>query len=81
MAARVKDVLEKHAEFFGVLAERDYRNYWLGRGFSDIGLNLWFLAAAWLVLDLTDSPAWVGLVGGITAFPAIVRKNFRQFKQ
>ncbi len=45
--------------------------FWLGRGFSDLGLNLWFLAAAWLTLELTDSQAWVGLVGGVTAIPEI----------
>ena len=50
---------------------RDYRNLWLASGFSDIGLSLWFLAAAWMTLELTDSQAWVGLVGGIVAVPAI----------
>ena len=71
MAMRARLYMRKRPEFLGVLALRDYRNYWLSRGFSDIGLNLWFLAAAWLTLELTDSQAWVGLVGGIAAVPAI----------
>lgn len=55
-----------------VLELRGYRNFWISGAFSDIGLNIWFLAAVWLVLDLTDSVAWVGLVGGITAAPALL---------
>jgi MFS family permease len=55
-----------------VLGERGYRNFWISGAFSDIGLNIWFLGAVWLVLNLTDSIAWVGLVGGITAAPALL---------
>ena len=71
MATRATKLLRKRPEFLGVLALRDYRNLWLASGFSDIGLSLWFLAAAWMTLELTDSQAWVGLVGGIVAVPAI----------
>ena len=64
-------LIRRRPEFLGVLALRDYRKLWLASGFSDIGLSLWFLAAAWMALELTDSQAWVGLVGGIVAVPAI----------
>ncbi len=36
---------------------------------------MWFLAAAWVLLELTDSPAWVGLIG-LTALPAILLSIF-----
>lgn len=31
---------------------------------------MWFLASSWVLLELTDSPAWVGLLG-VNAVPAI----------
>ena len=55
-----------------VLDQRGYRNFWISGGLSDIGLNIWFLAALWLILNLTDSVAWVGLVGGMAAAPALL---------
>ncbi len=36
---------------------------------------MWFMAGAWVLLELTDSPAWVGLIG-ITAVPAIALSMF-----
>ncbi|MSP21889.1 MAG: hypothetical protein EXR66_02535 [Dehalococcoidia bacterium] len=35
------------------------------------GLNFWFLGAYWVVLELTDSPLAVGLIGGLAAAPSI----------
>lgn len=71
MALLSRSLLRKRPAALQVLESRDYRLYWLTRGFSDLGLNLWFLAAAWLTLELTDSQAWVGLVGGVAAIPAL----------
>jgi MFS family permease len=58
------------------LRDVDYRRYWLAAGLGGFGLNFWFLAAAWLVLDLTDSPLMVGLVNGLAAAPSIVLSLF-----
>lgn len=52
------------------LSNRDFRNFWLAGTVGDIAVNMWFLASAWVLLELTDSPIWVGLLG-ITAVPAI----------
>ena len=76
MATRAKSLLQKRPEFLGVLAVRDYRNYWVALGFSDIGLSLWFMAAAWLMLELTDSQAWVGLIAGSAAIPGLALTLF-----
>lgn len=54
-----------------VLRLRDYRRYWLGSGLTGFGLNFWFLGSAWVVLELTDSPFAVGLIGGLAAAPSI----------
>ena len=50
----------------------DYRRYWLSSGLTSFALNFWFLGAAWLVLELTDSPFAVGLVGGLAAAPSLL---------
>ncbi|MDA1258659.1 MAG: MFS transporter, partial [Chloroflexi bacterium] len=76
MSSRVRSILRRRPSAFQLLASGNYRNYWINRGFSDLGLGFWFLGAAWLTLDLTDSQAWVGLVGGIAAIPAIAVSLF-----
>lgn len=55
-----------------VLRLPDFRRYWLGFGLTGFGLNFWFLGAYWVVLELTDSPFAVGLIGGLAAAPSIV---------
>lgn len=55
-----------------VLRLRDFRRYWLGFGLTGFGLNFWFLGATWVVLELTDSPFVVGLIGGLAATPSIL---------
>jgi len=57
---------------FAALRDRDYRRFWLAQGAGGFGMNFWFLAAAWLMLDLTDSPLMVGLINGFAAAPSIV---------
>ena len=49
----------------------EYRRFWLSATASGFGLNLWFLAASWQVLQLTDSQLQVGLVGGLAAAPSL----------
>ncbi len=50
----------------------DYRRYWLGAALTGLGLNLWFLGAAWLVLELGGSALHVGLISGLAAAPSIL---------
>ena len=43
----------------------EYRWLWSSAFFSSMSMGLWLLAQGWLVLKITDSPFWVGLVAGI----------------
>lgn len=41
-----------------------FRSLWLAGMFASVGWNVESLAQGWLVLQLTDSPLWVGAVAG-----------------
>jgi len=72
VGSRVPNSRFKRPAALSVLGQRGYRNFWIAGTFADIGLNIWFLGAVWLVLELTDSVAWVGLVGGMSAAPVLL---------
>ncbi len=55
-----------------VLAIRDFRWFAVSAAFSDLGISLRLVVTAWVVLELTDSAAWVGLVVGIRALPTVL---------
>lgn len=48
---------------FRALRHRNYRLYFAGQGVSLIGTWMQRVAMGWLVYRLTESPAWLGLVG------------------
>src|SRR5437879_7445248 len=50
---------------FGALAHRNFRLFFLGQGVSLIGTWMQNIAQGWLVLDLTNSPFYVGLVSAL----------------
>jgi MFS family permease len=50
---------------FGALAYRNFRLFFLGQGVSLIGTWMQNVAQGWLVLDLTNSPFYVGLVSAL----------------
>lgn len=56
---------------FGVMRHRNFRYYWFGFLVSNAGGWIQAVAQAWLVLELTNSPGWVGLVGFVRAFPLL----------
>ena len=76
MATRARIHFRKRPEFLGVLALRDYRWFLASAAFADLGIALRFVVTGWVVLELTDSAAWVGLVIGITALPSILLALF-----
>jgi MFS family permease len=57
---------------FRALAHRNYRLYFVGQGTSLVGTWMQQVAAAWLVFQLTDSPAWLGIVVFAGQAPALV---------
>src|SRR5438876_10473416 len=50
---------------FGALAHRNCRLFFLGQGVSLIGTWMQNIAQGWLVLELTNSPFYVGLVSAL----------------
>lgn len=56
---------------FGALEAPVFRNYFLATIVSNIGSWMQILAQGWLILELTDSPFYLGLVGLVRAVPTI----------
>ena len=50
---------------FGALAHRNFRLFFLGQGVSLVGTWMQNIAQGWLVLELTNSPFYVGLVSAL----------------
>ena len=44
---------------------KDFRWYWVSVFFSSMSMGVRMLAQGWLILDLTDSPFWVGAAAGV----------------
>ena len=57
---------------FRALRIRDYRLFWSGNFLSNIGTWMQNVAQGWLVLQLTNSPFLVGLVGFAQQVPALI---------
>jgi MFS family permease len=57
---------------FRALRHRNYRLYWTGMIISQTGTWMQMLAQQWLVLQLTDSALWLGIVGFCSAFPILL---------
>src|SRR2546430_4755760 len=57
---------------FGALAHRNFRLFFLGQGVSLIGTWMQNIAQGWLVLELTNSPFYVGLVSALGSFGVLL---------
>jgi hypothetical protein len=56
----------------GALAVPDFRYLWLGSLVSNIGTWMQQIGSGWLVLQLTNSPFWLGLVSFAAALPILL---------
>ncbi len=54
------------------LGHRNFRLYWTGQLISLVGTWMQTIARGWLVLELTHSPFWLGMVGFANAFPVLL---------
>ena len=61
---------------FDTLAERDFRLLFQGSAVTSIGYWMQQLALGWLVLDLSDSPFYLGLATFARNFPMLVISPF-----
>src|SRR2546430_1276364 len=57
---------------FSPLSYRNYRLFWLGQFPSVMAMNMQYVAVAWLVFQLTNSPALLGISGLAQAVPNVV---------
>ena len=59
-----------------VLSIRNFRFFIASAAFADLGIAFRMVVTGWVVLELTDSAAWVGLVIGVTAVPTVLLALF-----
>ncbi|MFN2454219.1 MAG: MFS transporter [Pyrinomonadaceae bacterium] len=75
MATRVEAKMER-AEGAGrllrALSHRNYRLFWTGALLSNVGTWMQAVAQGWLVLELTNSPFWLGLDGFMATAPGLL---------
>jgi MFS family permease len=57
---------------FRALSHRNFRLFWAGAFLSNIGTWMQAVAQGWLVLQLTDSPFWLGVDGFMATAPGLV---------
>lgn len=54
------------------LSHRNFRVFWLGAFLSNVGTWMQAVAQGWLVLQLTNSPFWLGVDGFMATVPALL---------
>jgi MFS family permease len=57
---------------FAALRHRNFRLFYIGQTTSLVGTWMQTLAQGWLVLQLTDSAFWVGLVSALGSLPVLL---------
>lgn len=60
------------ASALGALSVPDFRALWLGSLVSNVGTWMQQIGSGWLVLQLTNSPFWLGLVSFAAALPILM---------
>src|SRR5918998_2952258 len=61
----------RSSEMFRALSHRNFRLFWAGAFLSNIGTWMQAVAQGWLVLQLTDSPFWLGVDGFMATAPGL----------
>jgi MFS family permease len=56
---------------FRALGHRNFRLFWTGAFLSNVGTWMQAVAQGWLVLQLTDSPFWLGVDGFMATVPGL----------
>lgn len=54
------------------LRNEDFRYFWCGNFLSNVGTWMQNIAQSWLVLQLTNSSFWLGVVGFVAAIPYLI---------
>lgn len=67
-----KPVVRRSSMMFRALSHRNYRVFWVGAFLSNCGTWMQAVAQGWLVLQLTNSPFWLGLDAFMATAPGFV---------
>jgi MFS family permease len=62
----------RRSGMFRALSNRNYRIFWTGAFLSNIGTWMQAVAQGWLVLNLTNSPFWLGLDAFMATAPGFI---------
>src|SRR5512141_1801417 len=69
-------IAEPYQQRYAALRYRNFTLLWSGLIVSNMGTWMQNVASGWLVLQLTNSPLWLGLLGLSFAVPMIVIPPF-----
>ncbi len=75
-ASELRPKRQGRFQMFSALRHQNYRYYWIGIIGYTLSVQMATIANGWLVYDLTNSPAYLGLVGVSMAAPTIVLTLF-----
>ena len=64
--------MDLHRRTFAALRHRNFRLFWFSQLVSLTGTWMHVIAQGWLVLELTDSPFWLGAVGAAGTLPILL---------
>jgi MFS family permease len=67
-----KSPTARRSGMFRALSHRNYRLFWTGAFLSNVGTWMQAVAQGWLVLQLTNSPFWLGLDAFMATAPGFV---------
>src|SRR6202521_1235823 len=65
-------VTRRRTGMFRALSHRNYRLFWTGAFLSNTGTWMQAVAQGWLVLQLSNSPFWLGLDGFMATAPGLL---------
>src|SRR5688572_9103154 len=72
LVSEVAPPTTRRSGMFRALSHRNYRLFWTGAFLSNIGTWMQAVAQGWLVLELTDSPFWLGLDAFVATIPGLL---------
>lgn len=67
-----KPATARRGGMFRALSHRNFRLFWIGAFLSNVGTWMQAVAQGWLVLQLTNSPFWLGLDAFMATSPGFV---------
>jgi MFS family permease len=72
MAAQIEPIMNRASVMFRALGHRNFRLFWTGAFISNTGTWMQMVAQGWLVLQLTNSPFWLGFDAFMAMLPGML---------